>query len=88
MTHQEQAEHIMERFKKYGVYPGDKFLTLFDAFIGMLDAVDKKVDRLEQFAKDMAEDDCAYGDNCPTFGTRHGQCDGCKARETLKEAGL
>jgi hypothetical protein len=39
--------------------------------------------RFEQFAHDIAEGDCTYGDNCPRFGSRHGQCDSCKAREVL-----
>lgn len=34
--------------------------------------------------EDFAEYDCHYGDNCPTFGSRHGQCVGCKARKALK----
>lgn len=25
----------------------------------------------------------AYGDNCPKFGSRHGQCVPCRAREAL-----
>jgi hypothetical protein len=50
-----------------------------------IERLEKKLDRLEQFAKDMAEDDCHYGDNCPPFGTRHGTCSGCQAREALKE---
>lgn len=37
------------------------------------------------FVKDMSEHDCTYGDNCPKFGSRHGQCVGCKAREVLEK---
>ena len=37
----------------------------------------------ERFAENMAEHDCAYGDNCPTFGSRHGRCTGCAARAAL-----
>jgi len=48
--------------------------------------VQKKQQIFLQCVKDMAEYDCYYGDNCPPFGTNHGQCDGCKAREALKEA--
>lgn len=33
--------------------------------------------------RDIAEHECAYRDGCPTFGSRHGQCTGCKAREAL-----
>jgi hypothetical protein len=32
----------------------------------------------------LTEGDCAYGDNCPTFGSRHGRCDSCHAREVLR----
>lgn len=35
--------------------------------------------------EDIAEGDCHYGDNCPTFGSRHGQCISCKARKALEE---
>lgn len=28
-------------------------------------------------------DECSYGDNCPTFGSKHGQCFNCRAREFL-----
>jgi hypothetical protein len=33
--------------------------------------------------RDLAEHECTYRDGCPTFGSRHGQCTGCKAREAL-----
>jgi len=39
--------------------------------------------RLREALEDFAERDCEYGDNCPTFGTRHGTCTGCKARAAL-----
>jgi hypothetical protein len=41
------------------------------------------LETLRSFASDMAEGDCEYGDNCPTFGTRHGSCDPCRARAAL-----
>lgn len=37
----------------------------------------------ESFTRDIAECDCEYNDNCPKFGSRHGQCYACKAREVL-----
>lgn len=43
-----------------------------------------EVERLRDVLKDLAEGDCAYGDNCPTFGSRHGQCYVCKARAPLE----
>lgn len=36
--------------------------------------------------RDLAYDDCLYGDNCPDFfGTRHGRCLPCKARVALAD---
>jgi len=47
----------------------------------------KAHDRLKLYAEDMAEMDCAYGDNCLPFeGTRYGQCPRCSARQAIKEA--
>ena len=40
--------------------------------------------RLRAALTDMAEGDCAYGDGCPTFGSRHGRCFTCRATEALK----
>lgn len=34
---------------------------------------------------ELAEERCAYNDNCPDFGTRHGRCLACKARIALAE---
>ena len=46
-----------------------------------------QVERLRDFAKDFADEPCAYGDGCPPFaGTRHGTCNNCKARAALKDA--
>lgn len=36
--------------------------------------------------EELAEHDCAYGDSCPDFGTRHGRCVGCVARSALAAA--
>ena len=42
------------------------------------------LERCVDFARGVAEGDCAYGDACPSnAGTRHGACDPCKAREAL-----
>jgi len=43
-----------------------------------------QVDILKQFASDLAEGDCDYGDNCPK-GTRHGVCYSCQARKALDQ---
>lgn len=41
-------------------------------------------DALRTFAEGMAEGECHYGDGCPlNAGTRHGECDSCKARRAL-----
>ena len=48
-----------------------------------LDRREARLTALEQALEAFAERDCYYGDNCPTFGTRHGTCDGCRARQSL-----
>ena len=50
-----------------------------------LAAAAKREAGLREALEEIAEADCAYGDGCPRFGTRHGQCVGCKAREALGE---
>jgi hypothetical protein len=35
------------------------------------------------FIREIANDGCSYGDNCPPTGTHHGQCRACKAKEVL-----
>lgn len=37
---------------------------------------------------DLSEESCFYGDDCPTFGTRHGRCTRCKARAVLADPNL
>jgi hypothetical protein len=50
---------------------------------------DRIADLLEEaataldFVQELADEDCSYGDNCPTFGSRHGKCKYCRAREVL-----
>lgn len=50
-----------------------------------LDSLRQQVERLREALQDIAEYDCVYGDGCPTFGTNHGQCHGCVAREALED---
>lgn len=40
---------------------------------------------LVDFAQDVADRGCTYGDDCPKFvpGTRHGECTPCRARRAL-----
>jgi len=45
-----------------------------------------KVERLRGYLRDLAEGDCAYGDGCPDFGSRHGTCYPCQARKALEES--
>jgi hypothetical protein len=40
----------------------------------------EKAERLEDFVREISEEDCHYGDGCPVFGSNHGRCLGCKAR--------
>lgn len=50
---------------------------------------DRIADLLEEaataldFLQELADEECGYGDDCPTFGSRHGKCVRCKAREAL-----
>lgn len=54
-----------------------------------VEKLNKEKDTLSDALLDIAEGDCHYGDNCPTFGaTRHGTCDACKARYALERAGI
>lgn len=52
---------------------------------------DRIADLLEEaaealdFVQELADEDCAYGDNCPTFGSRHGRCLRCKAVSVLNQ---
>jgi hypothetical protein len=44
---------------------------------------------LREFVRDEADNDCHYGDNCPSnAGTRHGTCRSCKARQVLSACGI
>lgn len=42
-----------------------------------------EVEALRDFAQEFADEPCFFGDNCPTFGSRHGRCNNCKARNVL-----
>lgn len=47
----------------------------------------EEVERLRADLAHYAEGDCSYGDNCPPFsGSRHYQCDSCRARVALAES--
>lgn len=43
-----------------------------------------RMSTLEGALHRIAEADCNYGDGCPAFGTRHGQCTPCVARAALE----
>lgn len=78
-------------------YESAQYSTLFTTMVGRADRSAERSQKLanevaEQaaqictltdFAKDIADEGCFYGDNCPTFGTRHGTCRPCKARSVL-----
>ena len=49
----------------------------------MRDALERRVEAAESVLADIAEGDCAYGDDCPTFGSRHGTCTRCVAHKAL-----
>jgi len=49
----------------------------------------KECEGLREFVIEDADNDCHYGDNCPSnAGTRHGTCRSCKARQTLAACGI
>jgi hypothetical protein len=47
----------------------------------------EQIAQLKDFVQELADEPCMYGDNCPTFGTRHGTCLHCKARGALVPRG-
>ena len=49
-----------------------------------LEALCDRVEDLEAALRDLSVDGCTYGDNCPTFGSRHGTCTACFARAALR----
>lgn len=51
---------------------------------GANDTLSKDAEAFEDALQDIAEQECAYGDDCPPFGSRHGVCVGCKARRALQ----
>jgi hypothetical protein len=55
---------------------------------GALQTANKDADTFREALQDIAESDCAYGDGCPPFGTRHGECTPCKAQKALKSRGV
>lgn len=50
------------------------------------DLLDEAAQALE-FVREWSEVECAYGDGCPPFGTNHGICQPCKARNALGISG-
>lgn len=48
------------------------------------DALKTRVEELEKFLRDLSCDGCAYGDDCPTHGSRHYTCIPCKCRAELE----
>lgn len=60
-------------------------LTLDESVVlALLDDADE-ADAMRAVLAEIAESGCEYGDDCPTFGTRHGQCVPCKARRGCAE---
>ena len=49
----------------------------------VIDDRDAEIARLRESLEGIAEGDCSYGDQCPTFGSRHGTCVSCRARAAL-----
>jgi hypothetical protein len=51
-------------------------------------ALVQTVRHMEAVLQDIAEGECAYGDNCPSLGSRHGECVVCKARKELESLSI
>ena len=51
--------------------------------VAAMNQAEDERDAARAVLRDIAEGDCSYGDGCPKFGSRHGQCVSCKAREAL-----
>lgn len=75
----ESAHAAVERIQKRL----DHAYETIDTFAGERDAANARAEKAEAALRDLADLDCSYGDGCPPFGTGHGQCVGCKAREAL-----
>lgn len=43
----------------------------------------RRMERIEDLVRELAEDDCSYGDNCPS-NARHYRCIRCKAVAALE----
>lgn len=48
-----------------------------------VDAKDERIRQLEAFVREIADEACHYGDGCPAFGSNHGACLRCCARDAL-----
>ena len=52
---------------------------------------DRIADLLEEaataldFVQELAEEECLYNDGCPVFGSNHGRCLICKAKDVLTQ---
>ena len=75
----EQATRVYQEALGCIEWDGERIATL----TADLARVTGERDGLKMFADGVAEGDCHYGDACPTFGSRHGKCVVCQAREAL-----
>lgn len=44
----------------------------------------RKLEHVVAFVLELAEEGCSYGDDCPAFGSRHGTCLACRARNAIE----
>jgi hypothetical protein len=59
------------------------------SYIRRLHESERGLAGLREFVDEEADEDCHYGDNCPSnAGTRHGTCRSCKARQVLSACGI
>lgn len=79
-TTKDEREYLREKYSR----PKDHDDDVRRDVLSLLDDADE-ADALRAVLAEIAEIGCEYGDDCPTFGTRHGQCVPCKARRGCEE---
>ncbi len=64
------------------LYEGKCFTTL-RSLLAASERRREEAERVIEFARELAADNCHYHDECPTFGVKHGACLRCKALRAL-----
>lgn len=67
-------------------FDSECLMRLRNAVEEEFNSADIRNDPVLGFVREMAEDNCQYGDNCPNLGSRHYTCKPCKARQAIKQS--